>query len=407
MPIDSSIYSQIRQPEQFNPLAEAAQAQQLQGMQNTNRLAALGFQDRERAINDAATQREAVRGFGADTGANYNKLLQTGNLPAAQGYMKSVQEQQKTASEISAKDFETASKRLDVAGQAFGFVLKNPTLENAMSTIGYLEQTGILPPEQAQQYRQTVQSNPQAVGQLAEQAYRSTLSAKDQLGQIKITDLGATSQTQSIDPVSGQVTQLASAPITQSANNKATVGASMANAAAVRETANAARYAADTTRQGGKETDLRKEFASLPEVKKYKEAIPAYQAVVKAAQSGGPMGNKQADINLVYGLAKLYDPESVVREGEYATIANSQSIPEWVKGQAQALVGGGNLTKETKKLIMEQAKIRLDSYKSEVDGARKGYDEIAQRGGLNPQNVFVPVGRQVEQADGWKVEVER
>lgn len=407
MPIDSSIYSQIRQPEQFNPLAEAAQAQQLQGMQNTNRLAALGFQDRERAINQAATQREAVRGFGADTGANYNMLLKTGDLPAAQGYMKSVQEQQKTASEISAKDFETASKRLDVAGQAFGFVLKNPSLENAMSTIGYLEQTGILPPEQAQQYRQTVQSNPQAVGQLAEQAFRSTLDAKEQLGQIKITDLGATSQTQSIDPVSGQVTQLASAPITQSANNKATVGAAMANASAVRDTANATREAARITKQGATETELRKEFAGLPEVKKYKEAIPAYQAVVKAAQSGGPMGNKQADINLVYGLAKLYDPESVVREGEYATIANSQSIPEWVKGQAQALVGGGNLTKETKKLIMEQAKIRLDSYKSEVDGARKGYDEIAKRGGLEPRNVFVPVGQQVDQSGGWKVEVER
>ena len=394
MALDSSIYGQIRQPEQFNPLAEAAQAQQVQGLQNANRLAALGFQDRERAINDAATQREAVRGFGSNTGENYNKLLQTGNLPAAQGYMKSVQEQQKTASEISAKDFEKASKRLEVAGQAFGFVLKNPSLENAMSTIDYLQQNGILPPEQAQQYRQTVQANPQAVGQLAEQAYRSTLSAKDQLGQIKVTDLGATSQTQSIDPVSGVVTQLASAPITQSADNKASVGASMANAAAVRETANATRDAARITKQGATETDLRKEFASLPEVKKYKEAIPAYQAIVKASK----INNPQADINLIYGLAKLYDPDSVVREGEYGTIANSQAIPEWLKGYAQRLVGGGRLTEETKKQIVEQADIRLNSYKSEVDGARKGYDEIAQRGGLNPQNVFVPVGQQVDKA---------
>ena len=151
------------------------------------------------------------------------------------------------------------------------------------------------------------------------------------------------------------------------------------------------------------ETDLRKEFAALPEVKKYKEAIPAYQAVVKAAKTNNP----QADINLIYGLAKLYDPESVVREGEYATIANSQAIPEWIKGYAQKLVGGGRLTEATKAQIIEQAKIRIGSYKSEVDGARQGYDEIAKRGGLNPQNVFVPVGQQVNQGDGWTVEVQR
>lgn len=393
MAIDASIYGQIRQPEAFNPLAEMAQFQQLQSAQNQNKLAALGFQDRERAINDANALREAVRGFGQDTAANYQSLLKTGNLTAAQDYQKKIQEQQKTASEISAKDFETASKRLEVAGQAFGFVRANPTLENAVSTIGYLERNGILSPEQARQYRQTVEASPQAIGQLAEQAFRSTLDAKDQLGQIKVTNLGGTSQTTSVDPVTSRVTVLADTPITQSADNKASVGASMANAAAIRETAKATRDAASITKQGGMETDLRKEFAALPEVKKYKEAIPAYQAVVKAAKTNNP----QADINLIYGLAKLYDPESVVREGEYATIANSQAIPEWIKGYAQKLGGGGRLTEATKAQIIEQAKIRIGSYKSEVDGARQGYDEIAKRGGLNPENVFVPIGRQVEQ----------
>jgi hypothetical protein len=403
MAIDASIYSQIRQPEPFNPLAEAAQVQQLQGLQNQNRLAALGFQDRERAINDAATQREAVRGFGADTTANYNRLLQTGNLKAAQDYQKNIQEQQKTASEISAKDFETASKRLEVAGQAFGYVRANPTLENAISTIAYLEQNGILQPDQAQQYRQTVQSNPQAVGQLAEQAFRSTLEAKEQLGQIKVTNLGGTSQTTSVDPVTNQVRVLADTPITQSADNRASVGASMANAAAVRETANATRDAARITARAKDETDLRKEFADLPEVKKYKNAIPAYQAVVKASKTNNP----QADINLIYGVAKLYDPDSVVREGEYDTIANSQAIPEWIKGQAQRLMGGGKLTEATKKQILEQAKIRVDSYKSEVEGAQSGYRDIASRRGMNAENVFVPIGQQVDQGGGWKVEVER
>ena len=419
MPIDSSIYSQIRQPEQFNPLAEAAQAQQLQGMQNTNRLAALGFQDRERAINDAATQREAVRGFGADTGANYNKLLQTGNLPAAQDYMKKVQEQKKTASEISAKDFETASKRLDVAGQAFGFVLKNPTLENAMSTIGYLEQNGILPPEQAQQYRQTVQSNPQAVGQLAEQAHRSTLSAKDQLGQIKITDLGATSQTQSIDPVSGQVTQLASAPITQSANSIATQ---------------------ETTRRGQNMVDTRAREATqaggVPSGYRRKpdgalEFIPGGPADPATAKRAAPT-EFQGKSAAFGGRAREADRIIQELEGKYSPAAvNTKQALGNVWGIGGALEAGANVVLSDEGQKAEQAQrdfvnalLRQESGaaigKDEFDNARRQYfpqpgdgaevlkqkasnRQLAIKGLLNNAgNATVPTN-----SGGWTVEVDR
>lgn len=57
------------------------------------------------------------------------------------------------------------------------------------------------------------------------------------------------------------------------------------------------------------ETDLRKEFADLPQVKRFNSALPSYKAIEDAAKRMTP----QSDINLVYGIAKLYDPESVVR----------------------------------------------------------------------------------------------
>lgn len=397
MAIDASIYGQIQQPQQMNPLAEAAQFQQLQGAMNQNKLAALGFQDRERAINDAATQRDAVRGFGADTEANYSRLLQTGNLQAAQGYKKGVLENSRYAAETTLKGVEAGTKAFEQYKALLNTVQTPQQAEQLVSasyndpTVGPLLQRFGSLDEGLGRLRQA-SSNPQSFAEWKAQAAIG-MDRLAQLAQVQNVNLGGTMQTQSVQPATGQVTPLLSAPITQSADNRASVGASMANAAAVRETAQATRDAAKITKQGGMETDLRKEFAALPEVKKYKEAIPAYQAIVKAAKTNNP----QADINLIYGLAKLYDPDSVVREGEYATIANSQAIPEWIKGYAQKLVGGGRLTESTKAQIIEQAKIRVDSYKSEVDGARQGYDEIAQRGGLNPQNVFVPVGRQVEQ----------
>jgi len=143
------------------------------------------------------------------------------------------------------------------------------------------------------------------------------------------------------------------------------------------------------------ETDLRKEFGDLPEVKKYKNAYPAYAAIEDAATRNTP----QADINLIYGLAKTYDPESVVREGEYATIANSQAIPEWLKGQAQRLAGGGKLSPETKRQILQEAKGRIMTLQNEYDKARNVYEQIAVQRGANPANIFTPIGKPVSRAN--------
>jgi hypothetical protein len=136
------------------------------------------------------------------------------------------------------------------------------------------------------------------------------------------------------------------------------------------------------------ETDLRKEFSELPEVKNYKQASPAYSAIVDASKRNTP----QADINLVYGIAKLYDPNSVVREGEYATVANSPAIPERIKGYAQYLAGGGRLTPDVKNQIVAEAKGRIGTYKTEYDNAKRSYEGVAKKRGLSSDQVFTDIG---------------
>lgn len=146
------------------------------------------------------------------------------------------------------------------------------------------------------------------------------------------------------------------------------------------------------------ETEVRKEFNDLPEVKNYKIAFPAYKAISDAATRNTP----QADISLIYGLAKLYDPTSVVREGEYNTIANSQAIPEWLKGQAQRVMGGGKLTPETKRQIMTEATGRVVTYQTEFEKAQKTYESIVKDRGGDPSKVFTPVGEKVQQTRSVK-----
>jgi hypothetical protein len=168
---------------------------------------------------------------------------------------------------------------------------------------------------------------------------------------------------------------------TSEANNRRSTAASYANAQAVRD-------AASITTGFKNETDLRKEFEGLPEVKNYKQAYPAYASIVDAAKRN----TTQSDINIVYGLAKLYDPTSVVREGEYATVANSPNIPEKIKGYAQFLAGGGRLSEETKRQILAEAKGRIGSYEGEVRKAKTSYEGIAKQRSMNPASVFVDMG---------------
>jgi hypothetical protein len=131
-------------------------------------------------------------------------------------------------------------------------------------------------------------------------------------------------------------------------------------------------------------TGLRKEFDDLPEVKNYKAAKTAYKSLEDAAKRN----TTASDINIVYGIAKLYDPTSVVREGEYATVANSPNIPEKIKGFAQYLSNGGRLTPQTKDDILAEAKSRIGAYENEYLPQRKNYESIAKNSGADPKLVF-------------------
>ena len=148
--------------------------------------------------------------------------------------------------------------------------------------------------------------------------------------------------------------------------------------------------AADKTFEN--ETALRKEFNTLPEVVGYKAAIPAFKAVQDAATRLTP----QSDINIIYGIAKLYDPTSVVREGEYATIANSQAIPERIKSLAQQIQGKGKLTPETRAQLMVEARQRIGTLQGEYNGAKSTYEGIAKKRQLDMANVFAPVGKGID-----------
>lgn len=132
--------------------------------------------------------------------------------------------------------------------------------------------------------------------------------------------------------------------------------------------------------------DVRKEFESLPNYKAYQQAAPVYQSMIDTAKTD----SKASDLNLVYGLGKIMDPNSVVREGEMVMVNNTSSLPDWVQGAINAVNGGSRLEPATRTAILNEARSRMGAYRSVLDNDVNQYTGIAQRRGMNPADI-IPV----------------
>jgi hypothetical protein len=216
-------YSQDYDAAEQNKLALAARRMQMQQAQS-------GMEE-ERAFSDL------VRQYGGDKNALVKAAYGRGLYGKAQGVEKSIFEADKATADVGktradtakadeerqAKALETATKRLQYAGQAFGYVKDNPSVEAATSVVQNLQQNGIWNEQQAAAAMAEIQSNPtpEGVRMLATRAFQGVLSAKDQLPQLFNQNRGGTFAVQAVNPVTMQAIDASSAPITQSADNAA------------------------------------------------------------------------------------------------------------------------------------------------------------------------------------------
>ncbi len=207
MAIDTSIFSQIRQPEAPNLLGQYAQFQQLQAQQDQNRLAQLAFQDRERQQADQMRLR-GIYAANPDGGAGLeNALLRGGFADQALKFGTDRRANAKSDADTQATQIATATKKLEAVGQGLGFLKDNPSIENAQALIATWQQAGLMTPEEAQQKLVEFgrDPTPQGVQRLALMGYQGALSAKDQLAQYTTQNNGATTSILATNPVTSQV----------------------------------------------------------------------------------------------------------------------------------------------------------------------------------------------------------
>lgn len=131
-------------------------------------------------------------------------------------------------------------------------------------------------------------------------------------------------------------------------------------------------------------TTLRKEITSSIPLRQYQQALPNYQGMVDAAGRD----TKAADLNLVYGFAKMLDPDSVVREGEAVMVKNTASLPDWLQGYISQVNGGAALKPDTRKALMSEAYGRVKAYEDAARRAADRFGPIIDRAQLNRADVL-------------------
>jgi hypothetical protein len=132
------------------------------------------------------------------------------------------------------------------------------------------------------------------------------------------------------------------------------------------------------------EDNLRKEYTGAGETKRYIEADPIYRSMVKSATND----TGAADLDLVYGIGKIMDPGSVVREGEMVMVNRSSPFAEMLQGYIGSIQGQGKLTPETRARLIEMARTRMGELRTAHDEITGGITARAKERNIDPSRVL-------------------
>lgn len=128
---------------------------------------------------------------------------------------------------------------------------------------------------------------------------------------------------------------------------------------------------------------LRKEFEGRQEVKDYRSAIPIYKSIAGTPET--PAG----DLNYIYGVGKILDPNSVVREGEMKLVIQSGSPLQRILGTGSWIVGQNRLTSSQRAELAALMSQRMGALQSQFDSAATQFSDLATRYGFNPGDVIL------------------
>lgn len=134
------------------------------------------------------------------------------------------------------------------------------------------------------------------------------------------------------------------------------------------------------------EGGLRKEFEGHQVVKDYRSAKTSLLKLEQAANQPGAAGS----LALTFGIMKLLDPTSVVKETEKATVENARGVPDRIRAVRNRVLDGDNLTAEQRQELLAMARGQFSAYETAYNDLADRYANLASEAGATPGRVAAP-----------------
>jgi hypothetical protein len=109
------------------------------------------------------------------------------------------------------------------------------------------------------------------------------------------------------------------------------------------------------------------------------------RSVVPAALQGNP----QAQIALIFAYMKVLDPDSAVREGEYAKAENAAGVPDRIRNLYNRVRDGAFLTPEQVQSFADRSADQEQGWRQIFKTQVGYYTRRANAWGVDPQNVII------------------
>lgn len=129
---------------------------------------------------------------------------------------------------------------------------------------------------------------------------------------------------------------------------------------------------------------LQQHFNNDQTFKDAQQVATSYQKI-KGAATGEHTAT--SDMSLVYGLMKMQDPGSTVREGEYATAENAKGVPDQIRNLYNKAKDGAILSERQRQQFHQTASSIASAQRSVFKGTLKRYSDMASRQKVDPNDV--------------------
>jgi len=127
---------------------------------------------------------------------------------------------------------------------------------------------------------------------------------------------------------------------------------------------------------------MRDDYDKSPAVTNFMMARNAYMAGLQTAPNPG------GDLSLIYSYAKLMDPQTGVREGEAASVANSQPFIDATVANLSKQLGNGGMFSDTfRSQLRKEMFNKMQALSQGYSMERDRYTELAKRANINPLDV--------------------